>query len=263
MSSHPVRSPADQVRGAPVTVALLVLIGIAFALELYSHAMDRPDLLGRFALSGWALSQGWYWTLVTHLFLHAGILHLLVNGLMLWFVGPEVERLLGPVRFLVLYFVSGIAGGLLQTAFSPPLSELVGASGAICGLILAFTTTYPELQLSVLLFFVVPVRMKARTLGYGLILVSLAFYLLGILPGFGHLAHLGGALAGWAMMRTFGYGRGFRPPRAPGGGPPMAARRDVDAVLRKLTEEGIESLSTEERRLLEGLTRGDRGRRER
>ena len=116
--------------------------------------------------------------------------------LALWFIGPEVEHLLGRVKYLLLYLLSGVAGGLLHTAFASSSSEFIGASGAVSGVILSFTTAYPEMPLRALLFFVLPVKMKAKTLGWGIILVSLLCAVLRIFPEIGHLAHLGGALAG-------------------------------------------------------------------
>jgi len=230
----------DKFRFAPATVTLAAACLAVFALEIFLMATGRQQLLGVLALSGEGLARGWWWTLVTHLFVHANLLHLLVNVVGLWFLGPEVEAMLGRAKFIVLYFVSGIAGGILQTMFSSPSSELVGASGSVCGLLLSFTTAHPEMPLRALLFFVLPVSMKAKTMGRGLIVFSAVCAMLRILPQLGHLAHLGGAVAGAVLTK-------FWLPAIPRSRPlaSMSAEDrafESDELLRKLSEEGIEAM---------------------
>lgn len=243
---------------APVTVCLAVACVVVFAFEYFLLLAGRPQFLSLLALSGEGLSRGWWWTPVTHLFVHANLLHLVVNVAGLWLIGPEVEAMLGRARFLVLYVISGIAGGLLQTAFSAPSSELVGASGSVCGLLLSFTTAYPELHLRALLFFVLPVSMKAKTLGRGLIVFSALCAVLRLLPQLGHLAHLGGALAGALLTRLWM--------------PPMPRMRpltslseqdraaETEDLLKRLAEEGIENFSREEQKRLAQLSERQRPR---
>lgn len=247
----------DRIRIAPVTASLIGACAVVFALEYAFGIAERPDLLSRWALSRDGLEEGMWWTVVTHMFLHANLLHLMVNVLGLWFIGPEVELMLGRARYLVLYFLSGIAGGLLQTVFTQqPSAELVGASGALCGVLLSFTTAYPEMRLQALLFFVLPVRMKAKTLGRGLIVLSLLFAVVKFLPQIGHLAHLGGALAGafltWWWLPS---ARAQRPAVFMSGDP----RQRTDELLARVVEEGLDGLSREERRQLERLA-DERGR---
>lgn len=232
----------EKFRVAPATVLLAAVCVAVYAFEVVLLSAGRAADVSWWALSGDGLARGRWWTLVTHLFLHANLLHLLVNVLALWFVGPEVEWMLGRAKFLVLYCLSGVTGGLLQTAFAAPASELVGASGAVCGLLLSFTTAYPEMPLRALLFFVLPVSMKARTLGWGLIAVSLVCAVLRILPQVGHLAHLGGALAG-ALLTWWWLPAAPRQPRVVA----------TDDLLERVIDEGIEGLSREEKRQLEKL----------
>lgn len=242
----------DKFRTAPVTVVLAALCVAVFAVEYFFLVSGRGQVIGLFALSGEALARGWWWTLVTHLFLHANLLHLFVNVAGLWLIGPEVEMMLGRVRFLVLYLLSGVAGGLLQTVFSAPSSELVGASGSVCGLLLSFTTAYPEMPLRALLFFILPVSMRAKTLGRGLIVFSVVCAALRILPQLGHLAHLGGALVGALLTKIW-------LPAAPGLRPFTVMTEEeraaeAEILLRRVTEEGLESLSREEQRRLGRLS---------
>lgn len=246
-------------RAAPATGFLAVACLAVFVMEYVLLAGGRGAVIDLFALSGRGLAQGRWWTLVSHLFLHANLLHLFVNVAGLWFIGPEVEAMLGRARFLILYFAAGVAGGLLQTLFSAPASELVGASGSVCGLLLAFTTAYPELPLRALLFFVLPVNMKAKTLGWGLIAFSAACAGLGILPQLGHLAHLGGALTGVVLAKLWLPAIPCRRPFASMS--PVERTAETEDLLRRVAEEGWESLSREEERRLERLSerRGPRG----
>jgi membrane associated rhomboid family serine protease len=240
----------EKFRVAPVTVSLSAVCVAVYGLEALLISGARAPDFSWWALSGDGLARGRWWTLVTHLFLHANMLHLMANVLALWFVGPEVEWMLGRVKFLALYFLSGVAGGLLQTAFAAPTSELIGASGAVCGLLLSFTTAYPEMPLRALLFFVLPVKMKARTLGWGLIVVSVLCVALRILPQIGHLAHLGGALTGavltWWWLPA-------APRRRAVGEQKEVRSAATEELLARVVEEGMDGLSREERRRLEGL----------
>lgn len=240
----------EKFRAAPVTVSLAAVCAAVYFWEVVSGRGPGGFGLPQLALSGDALAQGRWWTLVTHLFLHGNLLHLAVNVLTLWFIGPEVEFLLGRGRYVALYLISGMAGGLLQTAFSSPASELIGASGAVCGVLLCFTTAYPEMPLRALLFFVLPVSMKAKTLGRGLIVVSALFAVLRVLPQIGHLAHLGGALAG-ALLSRWWLPAAPRP-RGPLRGVDREAQ--TEELLARVMEEGIDGLSREERRHFESLT---------
>ena len=248
----------DKFRIAPVTVILAAVCVAVYALEYFLTVTGRPQLIGLLALSGDGLSRGWWWTPVTHLFVHANLLHLAVNVSGLWLMGPEVETMLGRNRYLVLYFFSGVAGGLLQTVFSAPQSELVGASGSVCGVLLSFTTAYPEIPLRALIFFVLPVSMRAKTLGRGLIVFSAICAALRLFPQLGHLAHLGGAVTG--ALLTKWWLPAIPRPR------PLAAMSAVDRaaesdeLLRRLSEEGIDSLSREEQRRLASLSERQRPR---
>lgn len=242
----------EKFRIAPITVILCAACVAVFALEYFLLLTGRRQLLSLLALSGEGLARGWWWTLLTHLFVHANLLHLAVNVIGLWFLGPEVETMLGRARFLILYLVSGVVGGLLQTFFSSPESELVGASGSVCGVLLSFTTAYPEMPLRALLFFVIPVSMKARTLGWGLIAFSALCAALRLFPQLGHLAHLGGAVSGALLTKMWLPATPRLRPLASMS--PLDRAAEADDLLRRLSEEGVEALSREEQRRLARLS---------
>ena len=153
-----------------------------------------------FGLSGEGLVSGIVWQPVTYQFVHAWLFHLVVNMIGLWFAGNILERILGVRRFVQLFLVAGIAGGFLQMIYDSN-TVLVGASGSVCGLIAAFSTLYPRMPITVLLFFVIPVRMQAMWLGISVVILSALLLISGLFGNIGNLAHIGGAVAGFAWVR--------------------------------------------------------------
>lgn len=200
-------SSGRRLKAVPVLIAINVLVYL-YTMGLVTH----PRFQQMWALTGWGLEMGRWWQLVTHAFLHGGIMHLLFNMMGLWFAGRIVERVLGTSRFLVLYLSAAIAGGLFQLAFGAG-GPLIGASGAVFGVLIAFTTMFPESQIVALLFFV-PIRLRARYFGIGLAASSFLLMFSGLLPGIGHAAHFGGCVAGYFLARRFGrhLAAGHRPP---------------------------------------------------
>jgi len=149
--------------------------------------------------------------LVTHFFMHskAGFNHILFNMLGLFFLGPMVERTLGGKNFLILYILS--AFGALIAHFGVDYYQqvvygidrfpgLVGASGAIYGVVIAFVTLFPNTKL-MLLF--PPIPIKAKYLGLGYIAYDLYNGFMGSQTGTAHFAHLGGALTGFLLIKFF------------------------------------------------------------
>jgi len=192
----------ERLRNSPVTL-ILIGINVAFFLaeEMYNHFF-ASSLFPYLALSREGLAGGAWWQLLSYAFLHGSPLHLLVNMVGLWFTGPLLEELLGGVCYLGLYGGGALAGGILQTLVSHG-SVLVGASGAVCALLVGFATLLPRLEITALIFFVIPVRMKASTLGWLVIVGSFLFWLFGIEREIGHMAHLGGGIAGFVICWTY------------------------------------------------------------
>jgi len=195
--------------GRPMgVVRSLVVINVAiFVLELLLPGARRW-IDGTFGLSWAGLQGGMLWQLVTHQFLHGSLFHLFVNMLGLWFSGRILENLMGGRRFLILYLTCGIAGGLLQVLLVPG-TILIGASGAVFGVVCAFSALFPEMRITAMVFFIIPVNLKAKWLGWGLVAISFLFTISGLGGNIGHAAHLGGALTGYAFV-YFGRTRGFR-----------------------------------------------------
>lgn len=129
------------------------------------------------------------WGLVTHMFLHGSMAHIFFNMLTLFFFGPFLERQVGSRRFLMVYFGSGILAGLMQVLIFP--NPVVGASGAIFGVLGALTVLMPDLR--IYLFFV-PMKIL-----YAVILFAIFDLLLFTMPGIAHAAHLTGLVIGVVM----------------------------------------------------------------
>jgi len=248
----------------PVTIGIVALCSLIFLLQWLAGSWNDSWIIPVFGLSRSGLAQGYYWELVTHIFLHGNLLHLLFNMLALWFAGREMERILGSVRFLALFLLGGIVGGILQITFAP-VGVLIGASGGVFAVLLAFTTTLPELPITALLFFILPIRLRAKFLGWGLIVFSLLCLLIGLAPQFGHLAHLGGALVGILFAKMYSsrapwVGTRMNLPSARSTGNWISAlinpsQQELDRILAKVIREGLHSLTPAERSALDRWSR--------
>ncbi|MEO6847976.1 MAG: rhomboid family intramembrane serine protease [Chthoniobacterales bacterium] len=182
---------------APVTLVLIAInCGIYFLQRTYLLE-NTTSFLNTFALSERGLSNGAFWQIITYGFIHGGLAHLFMNMAGLFFIGREMELILKPARYLLLYFSGGVLGGLLQVVLSPPNLQLIGASASVFAVMIAFTTLYPNVRITALIFFVIPLIMKAKVLGWGLVIVSVIFLFSGLEGEVGHLAHLGGCVVGF------------------------------------------------------------------
>jgi membrane associated rhomboid family serine protease len=147
-------------------------------------------------------------TILTSLFLHGGFLHLAGNLLFLWVFGGNVEDALGHLRFLGFYLASGVAAALAQTLLSvaagDPLVPMVGASGAIAGVMAAFMVLFPGARVLTVIpifFYVRLVHLPAKFfIGLWFALQVLYAFLGGAGSGVAFFAHVGGFLFGWIVM---------------------------------------------------------------
>lgn len=142
-------------------------------------------------------------TPATYMFLHAGWMHLLGNMLFLWVFGDNVEDAMGHTRFLIFYLLSGIVGGLAFAWLGPQASEapLVGASGAVSGVIAAYVLLYPRVTVWVLIAWRIPLPLSARIcLGAW---IAFQFFQLFFAPpndAVAWIAHVGGLAAGAILV---------------------------------------------------------------
>ncbi len=240
-------------RVAPATRMLLIAIPTVYVAQLLGqHILRMPfeELLG---LSVPGMMSGRLWQLATYQFLHGGPFHLLINMLMFYALGNEVERAIGTRHFVILYLLSGVLGGLGWVLLTYPYEGVcVGASAAIFGVLSAFAVLFPRREITLLLFLVLPVTLKARTLAVLLGLVQLVFTIAPMSGGIAYSAHLAGAVAGLFYTIVL-----FRPEwwRRPTGAIHEAAKADTDRLLDKIAREGIQSLTAGERKRLEKASR--------
>ena len=211
------------------------------------------------------------WTLVTYMFLHGGLTHLLFNMLGLFFFGSRVEMRLGARRFLTLYFIAGITGALLSLPFTPN-AQIIGASGGVFGVMMAFAMFWPREKIYI--WGVLPV--EARVLVVVTTVIALWSGLTGG-GGIAHFAHLGGYLGAWLYLRWLGRDPAMRQFRAKTEVPSPALRKlplitkdqlnlhgvheltksEVDRILDKISAEGMKSLTPEELRFLSNFAPKD------
>ncbi len=250
----------------PVVKALLILnIGIYFADLLF---FDLAILeFGRFTISR-SIYQMQIWEFITFQFMHASVGHVLANSMGLFFFGPFVERWLGSLRFLIFYLTCGVGGAaffvlLAYMGVLPELSllsSLVGASAGIYGVIIAVAVIAPDLQVSLLF---PPITLTMRKLALAVIAIAVGVILFGIGDNEGGEAgHLGGAIVGYLLIRmapVFGVEmkrtprrprKYFEPKIRPRTIVDLQAQSEVDVILDKISREGFQSLTDEERDLL-------------
>ncbi len=257
-----------------------LIIANAVVLLLMETVLTSDALLSAVALAPDQVLRR-PWTLVTYMFVHGDLVHLLFNSLVLYMFGAPVEQRMGGSRFLAFYLYCGVGAALfavlLQAVF--PMSRLVvGASGAILGVTVAFALLWPDAEL---LVFPIPVPLRARTLAIALVSLDALMAVYTISSGSTGIAydvHLGGALFSWMFFRAQSYTQARpptsrrpvqRPVAVPHEGqahaadrpsaPPRPRRRvdadpvvaEMDRVLDKISAHGIASLTPAERKFLD------------
>ena len=242
-----------------------------------------PSLFAMFALvPAWVVTRPW--TLVTYMFLHGGFWHLGFNMLVLYFFGPRLESRLGSRVFLQLYFFSGLVAGLVSVivpfllpTFST-MTAVVGASGALYGVLLAFAHYWPDERI---LIIPIPVPIKIRTMILLATLIAvggIALEVAGSPQRIAHHAHLGGFLGAWLLMKwreknspaarfkrkaEGGQGRGWLSDRDAAQRWEAIDRESLhpvnreayDEIMEKLRTQGLPSLTARERSFLDRFSR--------
>ncbi len=245
--------------GLTQVVKYLLIINIAV---FFLQKISPQDILVQwFGLSPQlAIFKFHIWQFFTYMFLHGGVMHIFFNMLFLWMFGCEVERTLGSKEFLKLYFICGVGAGILHLIFSFN-STVMGASGAIYGVMVAFAVLFPERVITLLLFFFLPVQLKAKYLV--MIFVGISLLSLGSNDGVAHFAHLGGAAIGFLYLKLdwrFDFlGNWIRQRRESSHAVTKLKRNQamheirerVDEILDKINEVGYDQLSEEEKRILQ------------
>jgi rhomboid protease GluP len=183
--------------GRIITINALVFIWMIYLhpSSFFSPSLDVVRSFGSKSIADIALGE--YWRYVTPIFVHFGIIHLVFNMLGIYYIGYQIEHLLGPKWFLSLYLLAGITGNLASCIFS--LAPSAGASGAIFGLLGAgfrlerlINEKFEELGIQ---------NRPRKKIYSGMVLTNIALGL--IIPVIDNAAHIGGLVAGWLLMEAF------------------------------------------------------------
>ena len=185
----------------PPVVKNLIIVNIL----IYIATVLLPSVnsfLAQYCQLYW-FSSPWFhsWQYITYMFLHGGFSHLFFNMFALWMFGRTLEMRLGPQRFLTYYVVCGVGAALIQMLVAWLTNDLgivlIGASGAVMGLLLAFGVMYPNSQIFV---FPLPFPIKAKWFVMGYAVLELIYGATGYDLGVAHFAHVGGMLWGWMLL---------------------------------------------------------------
>jgi membrane associated rhomboid family serine protease len=261
------RSGFSGLFGSSSAVQTLILANIAvFILQLL--ARTSPALRGIDHLFALVPNKFWgqlhLWQAFTYMFLHGGLGHIFWNMFALWMFGPHLERAWGSREFIKYYFITGIGAGIIYAIFrfNSPI-PMLGASGAVYGILLAFGVLYPD---AIIFFgFIFPIRAKYAVLILGFL--AFIFSVRGEVDGIAHSAHLAGMAVGLVYLRRDRLFGGFSSriksihrEREERGRYRRAEERaqlkaEVDQILAKISRYGEESLTDEERRTLERASR--------
>jgi membrane associated rhomboid family serine protease len=245
------------------TDAIKALISINFGIFVLQTLSGAENLF--FPLFGLVPKLVWsefmIWQPFTYIFFHGGIWHVLINMFVLWMFGSELERLWGKHIFLKYYFVTGIGSGLITMFLGfNSMTPIVGASGAVYGVLLAYGLTYPNR--TVYLYGIIPIKSLWFVMGIGLIAFMSSF---NNVSQISHLTHLSGMVIGYFMLKkpvrwddlwfairkkTIEYKVQQEEKKV---SRQQEIERDIDFILDKINREGFESLSQEEQdRLYKG-----------
>jgi len=246
-------------RMPPITPAvkwLLMINAAVFVLQMFA---DRIMLQWFSVYPASVFMALQPWRIITYQFLHGGFFHLFFNMLVLYFFGPLLEGIWGRRKFVTFYLVCGAMGGivyplLVLTGVIRDAAAMVGASGAIYGMLAAGAVLFPHVR--VLFMFIVP--MSLRTLAIVLAAVSILSFAGGHNAG-GEAAHLAGMAAGLVYVLGWPRLEGRLQSQRKGSWARKAARErefqtEVDRILGKVHESGISSLTMKEKKVLKEAT---------
>lgn len=243
------------------TDAIKLLVSINILIFILQSISGQERIL--FHLFGIVPRDTWsrfmVWQPFTYLFFHGGIWHVLINMFVLWMFGSELEQYWGKEAFLKYFFLTGVGAGLVTVLFnSNSQVPVVGASGAVYGILLAYGLMFPNRY--VYLYFFLPVKVK-----YFVIFIGAVAFLSSLNPGYSnisHLTHLSGMGIGYLYLRSnlrWGLIRNFLVQQKTGLKRRQESKRrarfeelrlDVDGILDKINDVGYDGLTQSERDFL-------------
>lgn len=255
---------------------LLIMNVIVFVIQTFADQSRGPGDPGVLSAQfGVTVAGSWQvWRYITFQFLHGGFWHLLMNMLGLYFLGSPLERKLGRRRFVVFYLLCGVVAGVAYVVIGtlgelPKARPIIGASGGVFGIILAGAVYFPHFKL-IFLFFPVPIRLAALIIFSGMMLLVLRSAASGqVGEAMSDVAHLGGAAAAavwiWVLPRLRGKAGQTRKKLNQGAWQRkmknrQAEHQEIDRILEKIKQKGINSLSQKEKDKLRQATADQRKR---
>lgn len=238
----------------PATRWIILACGTGYALQLvFGGAVNGVFGLVPFRV----VNDGWLWQAASYMFLHGGLFHLFFNMLMLWMFGRIIESELGQKEFVKYFFITGVGAAFFSVLLSyNSRVPIIGASGAIYGLLVAFAMLYPKA--TVYLYFVFPIT--ARQMAVICVFLEFMASFSSKYTGIANFAHLGGMLTGYLYLRNAAK-RSEK--QSPFQGPQSGARirmppdraasprrgsieEEVNRILDKILVKGMDSLTEEE-----------------
>ncbi|MCB1192789.1 MAG: rhomboid family intramembrane serine protease [Leptospiraceae bacterium] len=247
----------------PVIKNLIIINSIVFLIQTLVTVFKGPDFTGYFSLHTYSMSFFSIYQFLTYAFLHGGILHILLNMLFLYMFGAELENLWGKNRFLAFYLFTCVFAGIftwvVHNTIMDPIPPVVGASGGIYGLLIAYALVWPNREVLFMLFF--PMKIKYMVM---IMMLILAFSLSED-SRISHITHLGGAIGGflfYQLLNKYKYRKNFswslrdylhrrKMMRLQKEMHLQINAKDrVDELLDKISKHGIDSLSRKERQFL-------------
>jgi membrane associated rhomboid family serine protease len=209
------------------------------------------------------LSKLQLWQFFTYMFIHGDPWHLIINMFFLWMFGCEVERTLGTREFMKYYTFCGVGAGFFHLIFNYGSTiPVVGASGAIFGVMTAFAVLFPDRVITLLLFLILPFQIKAKYLVMIFAGIQLLYGIFGGNDGIAYFAHLGGMVIGFAYLKLdwrMDYLTNKMRQHKESRRAVQTLKREqnmqrmrerVDEILDKINEVGFDGLNDEERRIL-------------
>ena len=222
----PLKDDNPTQRTAVVTILLIVINAAVFAYLTYMAPRPPEYYIYSSALIPWEIthfqnaslpiqnSEGQtigsfqrhiapYQSLISSMFMHGSLMHILGNMLFLWIFGNNIEDHLGKIRFLLYYLLAGIAASLIHTLFHPlSLVPVIGASGAVSGVMGAYLILYPRARIRTLVFlFIIITTVDIPASLFLIVWFMFQFFYAGSGEGIAWLAHIGGFLAGIVLLR--------------------------------------------------------------
>jgi membrane associated rhomboid family serine protease len=237
-----------------ITNVSVFIIQIIFSNMFHIQLSSYLGLIPKYVYTEFTL-----WQLVSYLFLHGNFFHILINMFVLWMFGCELERYWGSREFLFYYFVTGIGAGIFSVIFDYNSTiPIIGASGAIYGILTAFGIIFPNRLIYV--YFLIPIRAKYFVMIFGVI--TLLSAISASSSGIAHFAHLGGMVIGFIYLRKNFHSeyiiekwRQFRiniKLRAIRNKQKKIRvfKEQVNSILDKISKVGYENLTEEEKKIL-------------